>query len=267
LLQPLGDARLDDNGPKARALRQELVNRGAKFFHAFVHEESNDPIVRFESARACELLASVYCAHQQVAPAQDMTRRAVKLYEALATDDPSKTVYRQSAAATCYSMGMLYRAINQSDAAEHEWARTIEQCRLALPYDEQGESANNLAWYLVDCPAPAQRAPAEALGLARKAVARAPQMGEYWNTLGITQYRLGEFQSAIDTLNHSVELRSGGDGADHFFLAMAYERLGDRKQARAWYEKGVQCMDKRSPQAEGDIRYRAEARQTLGIKE
>ncbi len=158
LVPPLEDARLDDNGPRARALRQELAERGAKFFQAFVHEESNDPIVRFESARACELLAGVYCAHQQVARAQDTTRRAVKLYEALATDDPSKTVYRQNAAATCYSMGMLYRSIDQPGSAEEEWTRAIEQCRLALPHDEQGEIANDLAWYLVDCPAEALRA-------------------------------------------------------------------------------------------------------------
>ena len=267
LLQPLGDERLDDNSPKARALRLELVKRGAKFFQAFVHEESNDPIVRFESARACELLASVYCAHQRVESARDMTGRAVKLYEALATDDPSKTIYRQSAAATCYSMGMLYKSINQPGSAEQEWARTIQQCRLALPHDEQGESANNLAWYLVDCPAPALRAPVEAVGLAKRAVMRAPKMGDYWNTLGVAHYRAGEFESALIALSRSMELRSGGDGADHFFLAMAYERLGDRKQARIWYDKAVQWMDKRSPRMEADIRYQAEAKEILGIKE
>ena len=92
-------------------------------------------------------------------------------------------------------------------------------------------------------------------------------MGEYWNTLGVAHYRAGEFQSALVALSRSVELRSGGDGADHFFLAMAYERLGDRKQARIWYDKAVQWMDKRSPQGEADIRYRAEAKEILGMKE
>jgi serine/threonine-protein kinase len=267
LLQPLGDTRLDENSPKASALRQELVKRGARFFEGFVDEESNDPIVRFESARACELLASVYCAHQQVASAEEMTRRAVKLYEALASDDPSKTIYRKNAAATYYAMGILYSSMREPGSADREWARAIEQCRLALPHDEQGEIANNLAWYLVDCPAEALRAPAEAVGLARKAVTRAPEMGEYWNTLGVAQYRAGDFQSALTALRRSMELRSGGDGSDHFFLAMAYERLGDRKQARIWYDKAVQRMAERSPQGDGDLRYRAEARETLGMKE
>ena len=136
-----------------------------------------------------------------------------------------------------------------------------------MPHDEQGEIANDLAWYLVDCPALALRAPAEAVGLARKAVTRAPEMGDYWNTLGVAHYRAGEFQSALIALGRSMELRSGGDAADYFFLAMAYERLGDRKQARTWYDKAVQWMDKRSPQGEGDLRYRAEAKEILGIKE
>jgi Flp pilus assembly protein TadD len=92
-------------------------------------------------------------------------------------------------------------------------------------------------------------------------------MGEYWNTLGVAQYRAGEFQSALITLSRSVELRSGGDASDYFFLTMTYERLGDRKQARIWYDKAVQWMDKRSPRGEADIRYRAEANGILGIKE
>jgi tetratricopeptide (TPR) repeat protein len=267
LLLPLDDARLNDNSPEARALRQELVRRGAKFFQSFVHEESSDPIVRFESARAYELLASVYCAHQEVGSAQEMKSRAVTLFEGLATGDPSKTVYRQSAAAICYEMGNLYNSIKQPGSAEGEWTRAIAQCRLALPHDEQGEIANDLAWYLVDCPAPALRAPAEAVGLAQKAVARAPEMGEYWNTLGVAHYRAGDFQAALIALARSIELRSGGDGADHFFLAMAYERLGDRKQARIWYDRAAQEMSKRSPPAEADLRYRAEAKAILGIKE
>jgi tetratricopeptide (TPR) repeat protein len=162
---------------------------------------------------------------------------------------------------------MLYKSIKQPGLAEQEWARAIEQCRLALPHDEEGGIANDLAWYLLDCPAEALRAPAEALGLAAKAVTRAPAMGEYWNTMGVAHYRAGEYQSALIELSRSMELRSGGDSADHFFRAMACERLGDRKQARTWYDEAVQWMDKHSPQGEADLRYRAEARATLGIKE
>ena len=33
----------------------------------------------------------------------------------------------------------------------------------------------------------------------------------HWNTLGIAQYRAGQFNEAITTLTKSMELRSGGD--------------------------------------------------------
>jgi serine/threonine protein kinase len=267
LLQPLDGVRLDDNSPKASARRQELVKRGARFFQTFVHEESNDPNVRFESARACELLASLYCTHQQVAPAQEMTRRAVKLFDALAAGDPSKTSYRLNAAATYYAMGHLYNSINQPAAAEKEWAGAIEECRLALPHDRKGEIANNLAWYLVDCPAKTLRAPAEAVGLAKQAVRRARKVGEYWNTLGVAHYRVGDNQAAVTALIRSVQLRFGGDPTDYFFLAMAHERAGDRRQALFWYKRSVEWMDQHSPQGEAHLRYRAEAKEIFGMKE
>jgi tetratricopeptide (TPR) repeat protein len=196
-----------------------------------------------------------------------MMRRAVKLYEALATDEPTKTVYRRRAAATYYLMGILSQSNKQPGSAEQEYASAIKQCRLALPHDEHGEIANDLAWYLVDCPALALREPAQAVRLARQAIARGPEMGEYWNTLGVALYRTGEFEPALNALNRSMELRSGGDAADFFFLAMAQERLGGRKQARTWFDKAKEWMDKHSPHGEADLRYQAEAKEVLGIKE
>jgi tetratricopeptide (TPR) repeat protein len=266
LLQPLEEARPGDNSPRAMALRQELLKRAARFYLAFVHEESKDPIVRFESARACELLAGVYCAHQQLGSARDMAHRAVTFYEALALDNPSETAYRKNAAAIYYLLGMLYHSIKQPGPAEQEWGKAIEQLRLALPNDIHGEVANDLGWYLVDCPAQALRLPAESVELAKKAVARAPESGAYWNTLGVAQYRAGDFASALIALDRSMELRSGGDPTDYFFLAMAHERLGDRKQARTWYDKAIQWMDTHSHRRQANLRYREEAEQILGIK-
>jgi hypothetical protein len=63
-----------------------------------------------------------------------------------------------------------------------------------------------------------------------------------------------------------MELRSGGDPTDYFFLAMAHERLGNRKQARTWYDKAIQWMDTHSHRRQANLRYREEAEQILGIK-
>jgi hypothetical protein len=50
-----------------------------------------------------------------------------------------------------------------------------------------------------------------------------------------------------------------------FFLAMAHWRLGEKAEARGWYDQGVQWMDKQQPQNEELRRFRAEAAQLLGL--
>jgi tetratricopeptide (TPR) repeat protein len=103
--------------------------------------------------------------------------------------------------------------------------------------------------------------------LARKAVERGAKPGPYWNTLGVAHYRAGNWKAAIEALTRSMELRKGGDGNDWFFLAMAHWQLGDKPQARSWYDKAVRWMEKNQPGNEELVRYRAEAAALLEVNE
>jgi hypothetical protein len=66
--------------------------------------------------------------------------------------------------------------------------------------------------------------------------------GEYFNTLGILQYRLGRFEDAIVSLNKSIELSSAetGDPAplpfDVGMLAMSYFKADDSVKSNEMYE-------------------------------
>lgn len=60
-------------------------------------------------------------------------------------------------------------------------------------------------------------------------------------------------------------LRQGGDAFDWFFLAMAKWHLGDRADARRWYDRAVTWADKNRPGDEELTGFRAEASQLLGI--
>jgi len=46
---------------------------------------------------------------------------------------------------------------------------------------------------------------------------------------------------------------------------MAQRRLGDRDQARTWYDRAVEWMDKNEPQDDELKRFRAEAAALLGL--
>ena len=101
--------------------------------------------------------------------------------------------------------------------------------------------------------------------MAERAVQRAPKVGSYRNTLGVARYRAGDNTGALEALDQSMELGSGGNAYDWLFLAMAHRQLEDETSARAWYDKAVAWMEKHKPDDEELKRYRAEAEEVLGL--
>jgi tetratricopeptide (TPR) repeat protein len=162
--------------------------------------------------------------------------------------------------------GQLYAALKQYDKARADFERAVELGAT------NANLLNNVAWYWATAPEVEFRDPKRAVTLATRAVGLDPNSWTIWNTLGVAHYRAGDCRDAVVALEKSSELRGNGDRGsfDWFFLAMAHCRLGDREQARTWYDKAVARMDKswRNPQEEEELkRFRAEAAALLGIKE
>ena len=128
------------------------------------------------------------------------------------------------------------------------------------------DTHNELAWLLATCPDAKVRDPSRAVQLAEQTVKLAPKQGGFWNTLGVAQYRAGDWKSAAEALNKSMELQNGGDSNDFFFLAMAHWQLGNKVEARQWYDRAVAWMEKNRPKDEELRRFRAEAAELLGVE-
>jgi hypothetical protein len=126
---------------------------------------------------------------------------------------------------------------------------------------------DGLAWRLATAADPQARDPALAVEWGKKAVELEPMQGNWRNTLGVAHYRNGEWKEAIAALNQSMKLRKELHHTGFWFLAMAHWQLGEKGQARAWYDKGVAWMDKHRPEDEGLRRFRAEASALLGIND
>jgi tetratricopeptide (TPR) repeat protein len=149
--------------------------------------------------------------------------------------------------------------------AQGKLAEAMKEFRLAIKYQpDHAPAHNNLAWVLATAVDPRLRQPLEAVRTAQRAVELAPQEGYIWKTLGVALYRSGKPQKAIEALNKSVELKKGGDPFDYFFLGMAHQDLGDRAQARQWYDKAMAGMDNKNEELR---RFQAEAAQVLGLPE
>jgi tetratricopeptide (TPR) repeat protein len=134
----------------------------------------------------------------------------------------------------------------------------------------------NLAWSLATCPDLKGRDAGQAVELAKKVSELAPKDGNAWKVLGAAQYRAGDWKAAIEALQKANQLKDGGDGYEWFYLAMAHWKLGDKAQARKWYDQAIQWIEKENPRpgfvfggkgGEQLRRLRIEAAALLGVKD
>jgi eukaryotic-like serine/threonine-protein kinase len=137
--------------------------------------------------------------------------------------------------------------------------------RLALMLDpENGEANNNLGWALASVPDDPWFDPVEGLARARKAVAIEPDKWLFLNTLGVAAYRNRDWKTAVEVLQDSITL-TGGDAHDMFFLAMTYWQQGNKKEAKAFYERAVAWIDRKHSQDLELKRFRQEASTLLRL--
>jgi tetratricopeptide (TPR) repeat protein len=154
-----------------------------------------------------------------------------------------------------------YRKLVQSAEAEKRASTTPTSEMRAL-------DLNKRAWSLATSADPKTRDPHTAVELAQEAVKLAPNTADFWNTLGVAQYRDGNFKDAISSLQKYRDLRtSDAEYGNPFFLAMAHWQLGNKEEARRWYDKGVEWMDRQHAPSAALQGFRNEAAELLDVNE
>ncbi len=125
---------------------------------------------------------------------------------------------------------------------------------------DSGLVLNNLAWVLASVPGDPWFDPTRALALARKAVAIWPTNWLFWNTLGVSAYRVNDWETAEEALRKAIQLDASGGRADNwFFLAMTRWHQGDCKEARRLFDQAVAWMNKEKAEDPQLKRFHAEA--------
>jgi tetratricopeptide (TPR) repeat protein len=119
---------------------------------------------------------------------------------------------------------------------------------LAEQYRPDPTKLNSECWNVVRKPGASPEAYRHALLQAEEACRLEPQNGPYRNTLGVAQYRQGQYQAAVETLARSEKLNTtpadGSHPMDLAFLAMAQYQLGQKEQAHATLARLRQAMAK-----------------------
>jgi serine/threonine protein kinase/Flp pilus assembly protein TadD len=176
-------------------------------------------------------------------------RKAVEL-------DPKSAAAHGNLAIALHHQGKLAEAAAEFKEAVRLKPDDVVQCAVLVAFMATAED-------------PKIRDGAEALRLARMTVERAPTNAWSWQALGWGLYATESWKQSIDAFHKSMDLQQdpkGGDAGQWFGLAAAHARLGEKEEARRWYDRAVQWMEKHMPDHDELRRFRAEAEQALGVK-
>jgi tetratricopeptide (TPR) repeat protein/WD40 repeat protein len=155
--------------------------------------------------------------------------------------------------------GTAHSRLGHHADARDDWQQAVD----LMP--SSAEPNNKLAWLLATCADATLRDSHRAVALAARAVELQPNQGMYWNTLGVSRYRAGDWSPAIEALSKSTQFRQGGDAFDWFFLAMAEWQLGRKDEARKWFDEALKWTQKNAASNEELQQFQSEATELLGI--
>jgi serine/threonine protein kinase/tetratricopeptide (TPR) repeat protein len=106
--------------------------------------------------------------------------------------------------------------------------------------DQFSQLSNNLALCLIIESTADPARVTEASELMTRVTQLQPQEAIYWSTLGLVNYRTGDWKGALQAAQESTSRTNGGDSIDCFILAMAHWQLGEHDQARQWYKRAAE---------------------------
>jgi tetratricopeptide (TPR) repeat protein len=246
-------------------LRQDLAQELINYFENSQCCICPEADSRMEMALAYMLIGNIQDSQAKPKEAQAAYRKAIAVFEQLSQERPRNMTYHHELAMALYIMGSgLHDEGNFAEAATY-CHRARDQYEQALKCGADFKVNNNFAWFLATCPETQFRDATRAVKLSRLAVTQYPRNSTLWNTLGVACYRARNWNDAIAALERSMQLNSGGESFDWFFLAMAHWQLGHKDKAHKWYEKAVEQIQKNNHMMESLARYQMEAATLLGI--
>jgi tetratricopeptide (TPR) repeat protein len=115
---------------------------------------------------------------------------------------------------------------------------------------------DRLAWLLAHCLDGRVRDTKAAVKHARRATQLQPDVGDHWYTLATVQYRNGDWQDSLASLEKLRAREGAYDGSGLLLLAMNRHRLKQRDAAREALRQAVEWIKERERQAEGNAALR-----------
>ena len=218
-------------------------------------------------------LAEVLIETDQAEEAIQTIERGIELRTALVADEPAPAKGHRAWLAGDYTfLGQTLHDAGQTAGARDAFTRAMSQHERNIDdLPDELQIWLQVAQFLATCPDPQFRDPARAVELADKCVEQSPDKWDYWQLLGVAQFRAGDRDAAKTSLETAVALQTAADAAiahqqsqgeaavAHFVLAMFHWQNGDKAEARQAYTEAHRWADQARPGDDSFRVFRTEA--------
>jgi serine/threonine protein kinase len=201
----------------------------------------------------------------QLGEAESMGRQSLQVWRSARGRMPL-----HNAALTYFRLGELQHREGRMDEARSNFGEANELLeRVSRELPDEPYCQERFIVFLAHCPEEQFRDPQRAVNLATRT--NTPSNGLMWRYLALSQYRAGAWQEAQESIEKSMQLRSGGDAIDWLLHAMALWHLDQRSEALHWHTRAQNAIASGQPIWYGDIgvlgfqRLMAEAATALGL--
>ncbi len=180
-------------------------------------------------------------------------------FEKLATDAAGSPARAQAVAASYHHLARTFGQMGQPREQQEALRRGLKL--------KPAEPAffTDLAWSLAISPDATSAESAEAIELAKRAIAANPAEHAGWQALGLAHVRAGQWPLAATALEQSMKRQSqGGDVVDRLLMAMVDWRRGDKTGAVESYIRALDWLSSHPEDVAGSLALRAEAEGLLG---
>ncbi len=228
-------------------VKQYQTQESLRFLTAFCEQPSDDATVRLQQGAALVHIGRVYQVIAQRDKAHQAFEQAITVFGRLVKDFPDDPTYAKELGSALHILAEnLYLTGRLRDANAYFSQIVSVFAEAVQKHPTDVESHRKLAECLCCWFDPKLRDVVAAVGLARKAVALAPDDRRSWLALGAATSRSGDWSGAVAALRHALQLK-GGDWTGvqiACFLDMAEYRCGRQAQARESYQQAVRLMDR-----------------------
>jgi tetratricopeptide (TPR) repeat protein/predicted Ser/Thr protein kinase len=155
MLSRVGQERLV-NEPRMERVRADLLQNALAFYERFVAEKSDDPGVRWETARARQRVGDIQEQLGRLDLAESAYRASAAALEELIAEQPQEPEYRKSLAASHNNLAIVLQAVGRPEEAEQAYVNALAiKTQLAHDFPQEpshrrdlGNSYNNRGIHL-----------------------------------------------------------------------------------------------------------------------